>query len=201
MKKDKKFNQNTNKKGDYNNNRGNVRNNNMSKEDREKQLQENREFDYELIDYICAALDNKIDKIYELRNDAATTGNKLSKEETRVGMPDIYEYFKSHDKEFPSKNRISALINVLIDLAKCQVNTRLAAYHVAIRMIYFGEKFQSYFSTEYDQKRQDLIAKYPTLFCTWNMANVVFVRDDKEIDTDIDNIGISMRVDNIKFIG
>lgn len=200
MSKNKNFNQNNNKKGEYNRN---AKYNNNSSKEREKELLQNRSDDFQLIDMICAALNDKIEKIYQIRTDALENQKKISREETRIGMSDIFEYFKNHEKEFPSKNRIAALINVLIDLAKCQVNTKLMDYHVAIRMIYFGEKFQSYFSTEYDEKRQEMIAKYPSLFNTWNLSHVVFVRSDAT-DEDIENakyLGATMLIDDIMFIG
>lgn len=148
-----------------------------AKEARLAEVEQKRETSYEFLTDVCAALDARIKVITDLRQNAADP-KTISRELTMITLSDISNWFKDNGKEFPEKTAVNTLVSILIDLARLQVNTKLMDYHVAIRLIYFSEKFQAFFSTKYNEKRDELTFKYTYLFNTWNSGYVTFSATD-----------------------
>lgn len=169
--------QRTHGKGSFNDALKELRKEQQEQKEKESALlRKNRMEDLEFLGLVCEALNNRIKSIMKLQIEAEASGRNLSKEDTKVSLRDVEAFFKSIDQKFPMKNRVAVLIAPLVDLAKCQVNTKLLDYHVAIRMVYFGERFQAYFSPEFDQARYDLMKEFEDfLFFKWNLTHVAFI--------------------------
>lgn len=140
---------------------------------KDREREEQRERDYNTLILCCDALNQKIDKIYQLRSEKPA--NAMTKEDNdfcHVTNSDILDYFKSKELDYKNGNKIITLIGVMIDLARCQVNTKLTSNHVAIRLIYFMEKFQAYFGSGYDIRKTKLPENFPYLFNSWGISAV-----------------------------
>lgn len=177
--KGKSFNRNGNNKN-YNNNR-NTQNGNggnyrdklkevreQQRAEREEELQKLRRDGYYSLDIAANALNDRILEIQEMRYAAEENQTRVPKEDTKISFETITSFFQKIKVDFPEKNNVNILMNVLVDLAKTQVNPKLSAepWHVDIRKLYFGEKFASYFSAAWDNKMVDLFCKYGALFGT-----------------------------------
>lgn len=175
MKKNTNFSRRT---GNFNEEIQRIKREQQEKRERDAaELRKKREEDYELILLVCEALNNRIKEVASITAKAEIEQRTLTKEDTKVSLKDVEDFFKNvYGEKFPQKNRVAVLIPILVDLAKCQTNMKLLDYHVAIRLIYFGERFQAYFSPEFDQERYDLMKKFEDfLFFKWNITHVGFI--------------------------
>lgn len=154
-----------------------------------------REEDLSFLKLVCTALDDKIESIAVLRNEAQDP-NKIDKELTIISQTDILKWFEDHGQEFPERNKVGTLTSILVDLARCQVNTKLLSYHVALRLAYFGEKFQAYFSPGFDDRRDALVNEFSFLFASWDSAYIAFSstpfdQDEYPTSMPVNSVGIA----------
>ncbi len=158
--------QNGNNGGNYRDKLKEVRE--QQKAAREEELLKLRTEGYNLLDIAADALNSRILEIQEMRYAAEENQTRVPKEDTKISFDTIISFFQKIKVDFPEKNNVNILMNVLVDLAKTKVNPRLSAepWHVDIRKLYFGEKFTSYFSTAWDDRMVELFDKYTSLFGT-----------------------------------
>lgn len=151
------------------------------------EVEKNRSEDIELLLMVASALEERLYTISELRDEMSSKGRKPTKEECRVSMSDVSDWFEKAGYTYDKRNRISFLVNILSELAKCQANTRLYSYNIAIRIMYFFERYQAYFSTDqkYMDIKQQMIDDNPSLFNNWGIDYVEFLsgEDANVVDT------------------
>lgn len=157
-------------------------------------LKKNRSEDVTLLKYVCTALEERVAVVNKNKEDAGDT--KLSKEATSITLANVIDYFKDNGIEWPERNRVNTLISILIDIARCSVNKKLPDYHIAVRVMYFQERFQAYFTTEHNDDRYDILQDFEMFNCK-DIVNVFFETSDGETQPmDIYEIGILNIPDN-----
>lgn len=162
-----------------------------AREAKRAELEKNRSEDINLLLMVANALEDRLYDIAELREEMSSKGRKPTKEECRVSMTDVSEWFEKEGYTYDKRNRISFLVNILSELAKCQANTKLYSYNIAIRIMYFFERYQAYFSTDqkYMDIKQQMIDSNPSLFNNWGIDFVQFLGgDDEENATIVDTV-------------
>ena len=161
-----------------------------AREAKKAELEKNRSEDIELLLMVANALEDRLYDINELREEMSSKGRKPTKEECRVSMSDVSEWFEKEGYTYDKRNRISFLVNILSELAKCQANTKLYSYNIAIRIMYFFERYQAYFSTDqkYMDIKQQMIDSNPSLFNNWGIDLVQFAAGDEDNVSIIDTI-------------
>lgn len=161
-----------------------------AREAKKAELEKNRSEDIELLLMVANALEDRLYDINELREEMSSKGRKPTKEECRVSMADVSEWFEKEGYTYDKRNRISFLVNILSELAKCQANTKLYSYNIAIRIMYFFERYQAYFSTDqkYMDIKQQMIDSNPSLFNNWGIDLVQFAAGDDDNVSIIDTI-------------
>lgn len=151
-------------------------------------LEKDRADDIVFLKNVCAALQDRVAVVKE--NKAAAGSNRPEKDATSITLVNVQEYFKNNNIEWPERNRVNTLISILIDIARCSINTKLPDYHMAIRVMYFQERFQAYFTTNHNDDRYDIIQDFKMFDCK-NIINVFFEEKDGETQPmDIYEIGI-----------
>lgn len=161
-----------------------------AREAKKAELEKNRSEDIELLLMVANALEDRLYDINELREEMSSKGRKPTKEECRVSMSDVSEWFEKEGYTYDKRNRISFLVNILSELAKCQANTKLYSYNIAIRIMYFFERYQAYFSTDqkYMDIKQQMIDSNPSLFNNWGIDLVQFAAGDEDNVSIVDTI-------------
>lgn len=136
----------------------------VAREQRMKEKEEKKAIDFEVLVNVCKALDEKVVLVNELK--ASATG-RLTPEQmafTNITNATITEYFNSIVMVYNPSPQVSGLAAILIDLARAQVNPKLADHHKAIRIAYFMDRFQAYFNAAYNDSRKDLYTDFNHLF-------------------------------------
>lgn len=142
--------------------------NDATKEAKKKEKEEKRAVDYDSLCLICEALNNIIHDIYTMREDAENKKTRLTPDQiaiTNITTAKVVSYFSDIlEMEYKPSPQVSGLTAILVDIARCQVNTKLTANHVSLRIAYFLDKFQACFGFEYDTRRKELLSDNTYLF-------------------------------------
>lgn len=136
----------------------------VAREQKMREKEEKKAFDFDVLVNVCKALDEKVALVNEMK--ASVTG-RLTPEQmtfTNITNNTIVEYFNSIVMVYNPSPQVSGLASILIDLARTQVNPKLADHHKAIRIAYFMDRFQAYFNMAYNDKRKNLYAEFTNLF-------------------------------------
>lgn len=149
---------------------------NVSRELAKQEQEVTRKEDIANLHLVCEALCARISNILDITRAAEKAKKKVTKSDIAISVPVVIDYFEKNNIEYDKDKmaRIAMLTNILIDIARSQINSKMSSYHVNIRQMYFSEKFYSYFGSGYVDEQDAMVEKYPQIFNTWEVANCYF---------------------------
>lgn len=146
----------------------------VAREQKMREREEKKAVDFEVLINVCKALDEKVALVREMKLSAA--GGRLTQDQmafSNITNSTIIDYFNSIVIVYNPSPQVAGLASILIDLARCQVNLKLADHHRAIRIAYFMDRFQAYFNAEYDNNKKDIYKDFNNLFAC-NIGCIAF---------------------------
>lgn len=158
---------------------------NISKDMKMKEAEEKRAEDIELLGLVASKINQRIIDVTNMKRASRKSGKTLRRDDTIINNKVLLEYLGKDGVEYNEQglHSMTTLIGALLDIARCQIKDQISSYHIAIRLMYFGEKFYAYFGENYLQQYQDMVDTYQELFNSWNLGNAYFdsVINDKTV--------------------
>lgn len=148
----------------------------ISKEMKMKEAEEKRSEDIMLLGLVAANINQRIIDVTNMKRASRKSGKTLRKDDTLINSKVLMEYLDKSGAEYNEQglHSMTTLIGALLDIARCQVKDQISSYHIAIRLMYFGEKFYAYFGENYLSHYQDMVNTYQELFNSWNLKTAYF---------------------------
>lgn len=152
---------------------------NISRDMKVKATEEKRADDIKLLKLVASKINQRIIDVTNMKRTSRRSGKTLRKDDTAINNKVLMEYLSDIDYNEQDIHSMTTLIGSLLDIARCQVKDQISSYHIAIRLMYFGEKFYAYFGENFLQQYQEMVDANEELFNSWNLKNAYF---DSAID-------------------
>lgn len=148
----------------------------ISKEMKMKEAEEKRMEDIKLLELVAANINQRIIDVTNMKRSSRKSGKTLRKEDILINNKILLEYLDKNGVEYNEQglHSMTTLIGALLDIARCQIKDQISSYHIAIRLMYFGEKFYAYFGENYLSNYQGMVDAYQELFNSWNLKTAYF---------------------------
>ena len=118
---------------------------NISRDMKVKATEEKRADDIKLLKLVASKINQRIIDVTNMKRTSRRSGKTLRKDDTAINNKVLMEYLADIDYNEQDIHSMTTLIGSLLDIARCQVKDQISSYHIAIRLMYFGEKFYAYF--------------------------------------------------------